>query len=300
MAVMKVVIAGGTGFIGRALCASLNSDGHEVLVLTRRPRPERPWRQVAWDPSAGGEWQSALEGAGAVVNLCGESVVDGRWTSRRQALLAASRITPTRHLAEALVRGRRRETVLVSASAVGFYGDQGDAELTESSPQGAGFLANLCAGWEGAALGAESAGVRSVALRIGIVLAREGGALAKMLPPFTLGLGGPLGSGRQWMSWISRPDLVRLIRYCIEGSLSGPVNATAPHPVPNEEFSRALAGALGRPCWARVPAAVLRLALGEMAGMLLDGQRVLPRKALEAGFRFSAPDLKSALAEALA
>ncbi len=288
---MRVVVAGGTGFIGRALRAALEAAGHEAVVLSRSAGPGR----VVWDGETQGPWTAALEGSGAVVNLAGASVAGGRWTEARKRLLAQSRLLPTRALVTALSGLKERPGVLVSASAVGYYGDRGDEELSERSGPGAGFLARLCVDWELEARKAAGYGARVVLLRTGIVLGKGGGALAKMLTPFRLGLGGPLGSGTQWMPWISLEDEVGLILHLLEREVSGPVNAAAPSPVTNQGFSAALGRALRRPALLRAPAFALRLALGEMSSLLLGGQKVRPEKALESGYRFKHPELAAAL-----
>ncbi len=294
----KVVIAGGSGLIGRALTERLVEAGVETCVLTRRldgvvlPRGARA---VGW----GGEataWAGELEGAHAVVNLTGENVASGRWTAARKARLAASRLDPTRALVEAIRTAERRPRLLVQASAIGYYGASDDRELDESAPAGHGYLPDLCVDWEQASVGVEALGVRRVLLRTGIVLAREGGALAKMLPPFRLGIAGALGDGRQWMSWIHLDDMVGAIELLLRhADLAGAFNLCAPDPARNAEFTRALAGAVRRPALVRVPGFALRLLLGEMAQILLEGQRVMPRRLLEAGYRFRFPELDGAL-----
>lgn len=299
-AVMLVTITGGTGLIGRALARRLRELGHDVVVTGRRAPAATtqgiPF--VAWD-ATGPLPHEALRGAGAIVHLVGETVAQ-RWTREAKVRIRASRIESTRRLVESLSASDAKPAVLVSASAVGIYGDRGDEWLTETSPPGAGFLAELAREWEQAALGARELGVRVVVVRIGVVLDGRGGALARMLPPFRLGLGATLGSGRQWMSWIHIADLLGLIVRAIEDErLAGAVNAVAPAPVTNREFTRALARALGRPAFLRVPAPMLRLVLGEMAEILLASQRVEPRAALEAGFEFRFPDLAPALTDLL-
>lgn len=293
---MKVLVAGGRGFIGRAVCDALSRAGHQAVVLSRRPGGG----SMAWDPALPGPWREEAAGADAVINLCGESVADGRWTQGRKRTLRESRMIPTRALAEA-VRASPRKPAFVTASAVGCYGNRGDEVLDESSPPRpeSDFLAALCLDWETAALPAAGNGASTAILRIGVALHPEGGALAKMLPPFKLFAGGPLGNGRQWMSWITRTDLARMIVTAVEDRWNGIFNATAPDPARNVEFSRNLGAALGRPCWLPAPAPALRLVLGEMAGMLLGGQRVLPKAALAKDFEFRHPDLKSALRSCL-
>ncbi|MBI3554419.1 MAG: TIGR01777 family protein [Elusimicrobia bacterium] len=291
---MKIVIAGGTGFIGRALASASAAAGDEVVVLSRRPSLGAP-KTVVWDGASTGSWQQALEGADAVVNLSGESVAEARWNEPRKKLLISSRLNATRALVAALSAAKQRPKVFLSSSAVGYYGDRGDELLDESSKPGSDFLSKLCQDWEKEARVAEPLGVRTVVLRTGIVLAQGGGALSKMLPIFKTGFGGPLGNGGQWMSWIALEDLVGLIRHAVVREVSGPLNGTAPNPAVNKDFSRALGRALGRPALLPAPAFALRLALGEMAGMLLGGQRALPKRLLETGYSFKRPDLESAL-----
>lgn len=298
---MKIVIAGGTGLIGRHLRAACAAAGHESILLSRRERDARsqPPTTALWDGTSPGPWQGALEGADAVVNLCGESVAQGRWTASRKKALVDSRIGPTRALVSAVSAAKRRPRVFVSASAVGYYGDRGDEPLDEGAKPGSDFLAGLCEAWEREARLIEPLGVRVVCLRIGVVLAPDGGALAKMLPIFRLGLGGRLGGGRQWMSWIAISDLTDLMLFALSHEITGPLNATAPNPVANRDFTAALGRSLGRPALLPAPGLALRLALGEMAQLLLGGQKVLPRKALESGFAFKHPQVDAALRAAL-
>lgn len=297
---MRVVITGGTGLIGSALARRLAQAGHEVIVTGRRaPRtmPElvsfRPWNTQEPLPPA------MFEGASAVVHLVGETIAQ-RWTENAKARIRASRIESTRKLVEALAASRERPTTLVCASATGIYGDRGDEWLSESSAPGKDFLADLARQWEEAAMGGLRWGLRVVLLRIGVVLDPRGGALARMLPAFRLGLGAKLGSGRQWMSWIHIADLAELAVRAIEDKhLAGPVNAVAPAPVTNAEFTRALGRVLRRPVVLRVPAWLLRRMFGEMAEVLLASQRVRPEAALRAGFVFRHPDLVQALEDLL-
>lgn len=298
----KVVVAGGSGRIGRALVAELAGEGREVVVLSRRaggdagPGP----RSVAWDGRSVGAWAAELEGAAGVVNLAGEDIAGGRWSAARKRRLLDSRVAPTGALVEAIRRARRPPAALLQASAVGYYGDRGDEALDESSAPGAGFLPEICVAWENASAPVEALGVRRVVLRTGLVLAREGGALPEMARPFRFGVGGPLGDGRQWMPWIHLADETAAIRFLLaRADPRGPFNLVAPEPASNEAFSRALARVLGRPSLLRAPAFALRLALGEMAGMLLGGQRPAPRRLLEAGYRFRFPALEPALADLL-
>jgi uncharacterized protein (TIGR01777 family) len=294
---VKVVVTGGTGFLGRALVASLLGKGHEVAVVTRNPaRADVPAgaRPLGWS-----DLGSAVDGAGAVVNLAGETIAQ-RWTAAAKARIVGSRAEAAERVGAALRTARARHAVLVNASAVGFYGDRGTEELTEASAPGTGFLAETTVAWEEAARRAAPEGVRLVLLRTGIVLGEEGGALSKMLLPFRLGLGGPLGSGTQWMSWIHRGDLVSLAVAAVEdGRFEGPVNAVAPAPVTMREFASMLGKVLRRPAFAPAPAFALRAAMGEMASLVLDGQKALPGKASALGFRFRFPSLEPALRDIL-
>ena len=297
---MRVVIAGGTGFIGAPLCEALTRRGHEVTVVTRAPgRHPRAGeaREVSWDTD---EWTRALGRAQGLINLAGESIAARRWTRSRKRLLQASRLETTRRLIEALRPLPARPAVLINASAVGYYGDRGDEILGESSPPGRGFLAETCVAWEMEAQRAEALGVRVVRLRMGVVLGPDGGALAQMVPPFRLGLGGPLGGGRQWVSWIHREDVIRLIEWALtHPALNGALNATAPQPVTMRQLAHALGRALHRPACLPVPAIGLRVLLGEMATVLLASQRVLPEAAQRTGYPFQFPELSAALERCL-
>jgi uncharacterized protein (TIGR01777 family) len=276
---MKVAITGASGFIGRALAGRLVAAGHSVQPVKLRE-------------------SAAAPAADAVIHLAGEPVAQ-RWTAEARRRIRASRLEDTRKLVDSLERLSPRPATLISASAVGIYGPRGEVVLTESSAPGSGFLAGVCVEWERAAGIANALGIRVVILRIGIVLG-HGGALARMLPAFKLGLGGRLGSGGQWMSWVHLDDLTALIEFALgTTSLRGPVNATAPNPVTNAEFTRKLAATLHRPAFAAVPALALKLMFGQMASVLLDSQRVLPKAAEAAGFRFRYPELGAALADLL-
>ncbi|WP_434212295.1 TIGR01777 family oxidoreductase [[Pseudomonas] boreopolis] len=291
---MHVLVTGGTGFIGRLLCARLHEAGHAVSVLTRAPaRAQVPGARLV------GALERA-EGVDAVVNLAGASLFDRRWTDAYKQVLRASRIDGTRRLVAWMARQPAPPRVLVSGSAIGWYGPRDDAPLDETAAPGEDFAAWLCRDWEAEAMRATALGVRTCLLRTGIVLDRGGGALEKMLPPFRFGLGGPMGDGRQWMSWIHREDLVRLAIWLIgQPGAQGAFNGTAPGPVANGVFARTLGTVLRRPARLRVPGFALRLALGEMAGLLLSGQRVLPTRALDAGFAFLHPGLEGALRASL-
>jgi uncharacterized protein (TIGR01777 family) len=291
---MKVLIAGGSGLLGRALITALRQDQHQVAVLTRTPRhPE----DVLWslDREPGGGWTTAVESADAVINLAGAPIAAGRWTEARKAEIRGSRTRSTSLLVTA-IRNAATPPRLINASAVGFYGSRGDEPLTEASGPGDDFLARVCIEWEAEASKAADV-ARVVLLRTGVVLSKEGGALPQLALPFRLFAGGPIGSGRQYISWIHIDDWVALVRWALGTAVAGPLNATAPMPVTNAEFARALGRALRRPALVPAPAFALRLAMGEMAdAMVLGGQRVLPAKAESLGFRFSYPALGPALA----
>ncbi|HWP60422.1 MAG TPA: TIGR01777 family oxidoreductase [Candidatus Acidoferrales bacterium] len=295
---MRFVIAGGTGFIGSALCQRLRAENHSLTILTRgqekrRAEPGENW--VTWEPLAGRIPADLLDGADGVINLAGEPIAARRWTESQKEKIRASRIMATRTLVGAIASARAKPKFLLNGSAVGYYGPRGDEPITEETGSGSDFLARTCVEWEEEAKKAESAGVRVVLLRTGIVLGK-GGALAKMAPPFKFFVGGPLGSGRQWMPWIHMEDEIGLIRFLSgRADASGPFNATAPNPVTMKEFCRALGRALRRPSWAPVPAFALRILLGEMADMLLTGQRVIPERAQKLGYRFRYAHLDDAL-----
>jgi uncharacterized protein (TIGR01777 family) len=290
---VRIVIAGGTGLLGTALGRELTRDGVTVTVLTRRPRQPQ---QVRWDPDGSGasEWAHALDGADAVVNLVGASI-NKRWTTAYKRELWDSRVRATRTLVAAMKSVRRVPPVFVSGSAVGIYGDRGDEPVTEQTPPGSDFLASLAAQWENEALAARPA-ARVVVVRSGIVLDRDAGALPQMALPFRLFAGGRLGSGRQYVSWIHRNDWTGIVRWALANeAVTGPVNATAPNPVTNLEFAQTLGRVLRRPAIVPAPAFALRLALGEMADVILGGQRVLPAKAQSLDFTFRYPLLDGAL-----
>lgn len=298
---MRVTITGATGFIGKALIDRYAAEGCELFVLARRQPPGLPTgaRFFRWDAISDEFPLEALEESNAVIHLAGEPVAQ-RWTPEAKRRIRESRSHGTRRLVEALSTISRRPEVLVSASAIGYYGSRGDETLSEESKAGSGFLAETCIEWERAATLAESLGMRVVIPRIGIVLSPEGGALAQMLPPFRLGAGGRLASGRQWMSWIHRADLVELIRWCAATPpVRGPVNATAPNPKMNADFTRMLAQVLRRPALFPVPSFALHIMFGEMAEVLLGSQRVLPRKAIGSNFVFQFAELGPALADLL-
>ncbi len=298
---MKMIIAGGSGFIGRRLIARLNRDRHDLTLLTRRPESTKKSihgiRMVYWDAQTGQGLADALDGSDAVVNLVGESIVGGRWTSNRRQVILQSRIKSTRALVSAIGGLGRKPSVFINASAVGIYGDGGEEEMPESSPAGTGFLADVCARWEAEALKLQDSGVRVILLRSGLVLDGDGGALQRMLPPFRLFVGGRLGSGKQWLPWIHSDDEISAIVHSWQTStIVGPLNLVAPGIVRMQEFCRELGKVLRRPSWLALPPIVLKAALGEMAGpLLLHSQKVIPKKLLENGFIFRYPNLDEAL-----
>lgn len=286
---MNIAITGASGFIGRNLAARLRAEGHSIRAISLRSGGSA-FYALAPDSFAG---------CGAVVHLAGEPVAQ-RWTASAKKKIFDSRVVGTQAIVRTLAGLVLKPSVLVSASGVGYYGSRGDEILSEDAPPGADFVGELAAAWEGEAFEAEKLGIRVVCPRIGVVLGRDGGALQKMLPPFKLGIGGRIGSGAQWMSWIHIDDLVNLIAFALSNrTLSGPLNAVAPNPVTNAEFTRELARALHRPAILPVPEYALKLMFGEMASMLLGGQRVIPQAALAAGFQFRYSELGSALAALL-
>ncbi len=292
---MRVAVTGASGLLGSALVPFLRDRGHAVVRLVRRPATGTD--EVRWDPAAATLDAAALESIDAAVNLSGESLAEGRWTEARKARLRASRVGPTRVLAETLARLTPRPTALVSVSAIGYYGDRGDAWLTEGEPPGGDFLARLTADWEKAAEPAAAAGIRVVHPRLGVVLSPAGGALGKMLLPFRAGVGGVLGPGTQYMSWVAIDDVLEALRHLLErDDLAGPLNVAAPEPVTNKTFTKTLGRVLGRPTLTWVPALALRLAYGEMAdATILSSMRVRPERLLASGYRFRYPTLESAL-----
>jgi uncharacterized protein (TIGR01777 family) len=290
---MRIVVAGGTGFLGRPLVDRLERDGHDVRVLSRRPSAPG---ELPWTPDGTtGPWAAAIDGVDAVINLSGESIAGGRWTTARKTQIRESRIRATRSLVTAIHQAARRPAIFLSGSAIGYYGPHGDEPLSEAAPPGNDFLAGVCRDWEAEAL--RATGPRVVLLRTGIALEKDGGALPQMALPFRLFAGGPVGSGRQYYSWIHRADWVGLVTWALTTSdISGPLNLTAPHPTPNREFAHTLGRVLRRPSFMPAPAFALRIALGEMAdALLLSGQRVLPAQAEAHGFRFEYPMLEPAL-----
>ena len=293
----RVLMTGASGLIGSALMPSLEQSGAEVVQLTRRPA--RSAAQISWNARTPLP-PDTVAGFDVVIHLAGETVV-GRWTAEKKHEIRESRVSATQHLATALTKSSSKPRVFVCASAVGFYGNRGDELLTEDSPPGSGFAADLGRDWEAASRIAADAGIRTANLRIGVVLAPRGGALGKMLTPFKLGLGGRIGSGRQWWSWIHIDDIVGAIHHVLRTeSLSGPVNLVAPNPVTNSDFTQTLAGVLHRPALVPLPASMARIALGEMATELLcSSQRVAPRKLQESEYSFRFNDLRKALQDVL-
>ncbi len=304
---MRIVIAGGTGFLGNPLAEGYAEEGHDVRVLTRSLKPGESRHdpgtgvpgvtRVGWSPDGSGAWEAVVDGADAIVNLAGAGIGDARWTPQRKALIRDSRIIPTKTLAAAIRKAAHPPAVFVSGSGVGYYGASlADDVKTESSPAGDDFLARVCQDWEAEAERAASASTRVVALRTAMVIERSGGALQKLVTPFKFFAGGPVGSGRQYMSWIHRIDWIELVRWIIDTrALTGAVNATAPAPVTNREFARALGRALHRPALVPTPGFALKVMLGEMADALaLTGQRVVPQRALSHGFHFRYPEIDQA------
>jgi uncharacterized protein (TIGR01777 family) len=298
---MKVVVSGGTGFIGRPLCASLCQEGHQVTLLTRRK--EETQRScgstitiVEWNGREAGAWEHCLDGADAVINLAGAPIAEGRWTDARKRLLTESRVLSTRLLVEAMCRRSSKPRALTSASGIGYYGASDDRTLDEGAAHGQGFLADLCLAWEAEALRAAAFGVRVVILRTGMVLEKDGGALPKMLLTFRLFAGGPIMPGTQWVSWIHRRDHIGLIQWVLATpSVSGPVNVVAPEAVTMNRFCEVLGRVLHRPSWLPLPGFALQVALGELGTLMTTGQRVNPAKALSGGYVFHYPTLEPAL-----
>ncbi len=295
---MKVAMSGASGLIGTALRSSLTSTGHEVLALTRQASLS-PLETITWDVDKGRFDASGLEGVDAVIHLAGEPVAT-RWNQARKKAIRQSRVRGTKLIVEGLKSLKNPPKLLVSASAVGFYGDGGDTELDESAPPGEGFLPDVCQEWEKATMEALGLGIRAVCMRTGIVLSTKGGALGQMLLPFKLGVGVPIGSGKQWMPWVHIDDIVGAFRYVMANDdLVGAVNGTSPNPATNADFSKALGRALHRPAFLPAPAFALKILFGEMAQILLEGQRALPKKLLFAGYEFKYPDLSDVLEDVI-
>src|ERR1700720_1940042 len=297
---MKILISGSSGLIGSAAATALKSDGHNVVHLVRPGKATNPG-DVQWDPMRATVDVAGLEGIDVVIHLSGAGIADGRWTEERKQLLRTSRIDTPRVLVDSLSRLKQKPRVLIVASAIGYYGSRGDEILTESSTSGTDFLALVCRDWEAEASRAAAMGIRTVMLRFGIILSGKGGAVPRMLTPFKRGLGGRLGNGQQWMSWIAIEDVIGIIPHAIANEqVSGPLNVVAPNPVQNEEFTRLLAAVLHRPAIFPAPAFLLRLALGEMAdAVLLGSDRVKPERILAAGYKFRFEILEPALRAAV-
>jgi uncharacterized protein (TIGR01777 family) len=303
---MRIAITGGSGFIGRRLVARLLEQGDQVLVLTRRLEQARRilgespnLKLLPYDPYQPQAWAAALEGYEGIVNLAGEPLASSRWTETKKKEIRRSRVETTQALVQALASLNQKPQVMISSSAVGYYGSHPAGEpLTETDPPAQDFLAEVCQAWEAAARPVEELGIRLAILRTGIVLGPDGGALGQMLAPFQFFIGGTIGSGKQWLSWIHREDWVSLVCFLLEQG-SGVFNATAPNPVQMEEFCRTLGQVLGRPSWLPVPELALELLLGEAAQVVLTGQKVIPQAALQMGFTFQYPQLKEALRQIL-
>lgn len=298
---MNIVVTGGTGFIGRVLCATLLQSSHSVSVFTRNPEQHRHQsgvgiKQVLWNGESTGDWERVLEGADAVINLAGAPIADARWTPAQKQLLIDSRVHTTRIIVDAMSRQSSKPRVLISASGIGYYGASDDRVLEEGSARGQGFLAELCLAWEAEAFRAAEFGARVVTLRTGMVLEHDGGALPKMLLPFRLFAGGPILPGTQWVSWIHRRDHLGLIQWALANNhVSGPLNAVAPEPVTMKTFCEVLGRVLHRPSWLPVPGIALNILLGELGTLMTTGQRVVPSKAVTGGYTFQYPTLEPAL-----
>ncbi len=300
---MQVFLTGGTGFVGTFLSRELLSQGHDVTILTRQKAPpasaQDGIRLVTGDPKQEGPWMAEVVQHDWIINLAGASI-SLKWTEENKRMLYDSRVLTTRNLVAALAKGDRRQ-LFCSTSAPGYYGPRGEEELTEASPPGQDFLATLAKDWEAEALKAQDLGIRTVITRFGIVLGKEGGMLGQLVPLFKSFVGGPVGSGEQWLSWIHQMDLVRAYLFLPDHpDLAGPVNFTAPNPVRNRDFAKALGRALGRPAFLAAPAFMMRLMLGEFAEVVLTGQKILPKKLQDAGFKFLYPTIDQALQHLLA
>ena len=306
---MQIIITGGTGFIGQALATSLSSDGHRVIALTRRsgdvPGLDSGVKVVRWDGRTAEGWGHLANEADAIVNLAGESIagtgiIPARWSPQRKLRIVESRTNAGQAIVQAVQAASRKPSVVVQASAVGYYGPGDDTEITEDHPAGSDFLANVCVQWEGSTRPVESLGVRRAILRTGLVFSPYGGVLPRLMLPFRLFAGGPLGSGKQWYPWIHLDDQIRAIRFLIESSqAAGAFNLTAPNPLTNQDLSRVLGTVMKRPAFVPAPAFALRLSLGEMATLVLDGQRAVPDRLSKLGFQFRCPDAEGALRDLL-
>jgi uncharacterized protein (TIGR01777 family) len=298
---MKILITGASGLIGKALQESFAAKGYEMLLATRSE--PKTALQIQWDADTGfrEEDLERLEGLDAVIHLAGEGIAGLRWTDEKKKAIRDSRVFGTRSIIETFDKLKNKPKTFISGSAIGFYGDRGDDEMTEASPAGKTFLAEVCKEWEAESRRAEDLGIRTVLLRTGIVLSKDGGALATMLTPFKLGVGGVIGDGKQWMSWISLDDVVGIVNYVLEHeNVRGAVNNTAPNPVTNEEFTKALGSVLYRPTFLPLPEFAVHMVFGEMGdALLLDSTRVIPKRMKDAGYEFKYPELKAALQHAV-
>jgi uncharacterized protein len=298
---MKIILSGGTGFIGKALLAHLSALGHEIVLLTRSPQAYSHLKAPnvyleSWDGYQLGPWSHHVDGSEAIINLSGEGVANKRWSEEQKQILLKSRTQTSKILVEAITQAAHRPQIVISASGAGFYGDRQEEELTEDSPKGQGFLADVSELREQEVSPLKEMGIRTVSLRLGVVLGKNGGAFKKMLLPFQYGLGGPLGSGRQWFPWIHRDDVIHIIQFILDHQeIAGPVNITAPHPVTMNEFAKTLGKTLHRPTFFKVPAFALKLLLGEMSQVILASQKVLPKKLTDANFKFQYPEIETAL-----
>jgi uncharacterized protein len=299
---MRIIVAGGTGFLGKTLVSRLLQQGHAVIVLTRSPRKTLPWsgnlRAEQWDAETVGPWVGVVDGADAIINLTGELIAGKRWTKRQKRLILDSRVNSTRVLVSSIERAPKKPSVFINVSAVGYYGDVPQGDATELSSPGSDFLAGVCSQWEAEAFRAEKSGVRVVTPRLGVILAKDGGALERLAMPFRFFVGGYIGTGKQWFPWVHINDVVNAFLFLLNGSnVAGPVNLAAPQPLTIKEFTRVLGEVMHRPSWTAVPSFVLRLALGEMAEMLLTGQHIIPQKLTNAGFRFEYSTARAALTD---
>jgi uncharacterized protein (TIGR01777 family) len=301
---MRIIITGGTGLIGSALAASLAADNHQVISLTRTAGKmtalPQGVRAEKWDGRTANGWGKLADGADAIVNLAGESIASGRWTDERKRRIHDSRVNAGQAVTEAVKAATQKPAVVIQSSAVGYYGPHGDEELDESAPLGQDFLAQICKDWEASTAPVEAMGVRRAIVRTGVVLSKKGGALPQMLLPFKLFAGGPLGSGKQWLPWIHITDQVAAIRFLIENkNARGVFNLSAPNPLTNAEFGRVIGRVMGRPAFMPTPGLALKLVFGEMATLLLEGQRQMPKRLLELGFAFRFPSAEAALRDIL-
>ncbi|CDN15646.1 MAG: TIGR01777 family protein [Richelia sp.] len=302
---MKIAITGATGFVGSRLVSKLQEQGHQVTIFTRNsnyarkvfPSSSFPNVEiVTYTPDILGDWQNGISGCDGVVNLAGESIAEGRWTEEKKQSIRDSRVLTTKNIVAAIASAEKKPSVLINASAIGYYGTSETASFTETSPSGNDFLAEVCQSWEGEAQKVSETGTRLVLLRLGIVLDMGGGALAKMITPFKMFAGGPIGRGNQWFSWIHRDDVVNLIIQALtDSNVSGVYNATAPNPVRMNELSQAMGQVLNRPSWLPVPSFAIEALLGDGAIVVLEGQQVLPQRTLESGFNYQYSNLRSAL-----